>query len=942
MKRSFYTLVFLVFAHSLSAQTSMVTGQVLDAKTQEPLPFANVFINNTTIGVATDTRGEFILRNVPVGEADVVFSYVGYQSYHHHVNVSDRQVQRIVVRLVPEEKELAGIEVHGTKDKEWEKQLDRFENVFLGNTKSSVNCKITNAWVLNFSEDKANKLLLATASQPLEIDNLALGYKVTFHLKDFKAGPQSYSILGYIQFKEMPTEDPKQALRWTQNRRDVYIKSDRNMFKSILQGNAKDQGFVFYTDKPGYESVRVRSAVFYQELDKTIMKYKPDDFVTPGDRPGEFKIKMKGRIEVHYLNEFLVKKTYKDVPYPVSWIEVNGGYVYVNKNGVVLNPGDVYVSGAMSSQRVADMLPLNYELDKTIAIEPPKVLVNQLKFKRLQEKAYLHTDKPYYYGGEAVWFKGYMNYIVPEMRDSLSGILYVELINPQRKIVAERQLRIDSGFVQGDFVLADTLSSGTYFLRAYTNWMKNYGAAEIFTKPVPVLAINQKVEADTGTEMATTPGLSVKMNKKAFKPRERIELEVEVRDESGNPVAANLSVAVTDTDQVALVREAKTIVDDFPMPEKLNVSGMIELKYPVEFGVSFFGQFVNDKHEAERANITIVQGKFEDMVTTETDHDGRFWLNGFQFFDTARFAFQARNARGKPYGHVSVLAREAAPLDFNPPEYALNIINVESPQRVISNYVIPKGARMLENVTIKGQKLEESRKAIVYGKPDYTVSGEVLSNGSVGTNLLLGLQGRVPGLSVTWGWDPDTHIQHYKIKIRGGSSTFGFGTSTEPLVLIDGVPFSHEKESGNTAGDLLATLSPYQVDRVEVITHANPIFGVRGTNGVIAIYTKSGDYRVRGPNASLKGFDFATLTGYYRPKMFDAPDYSDPKATASQAADYRSTVFWGPQVTTDAKTGHGFLSFYAADLETRYRIVVEGVTEQGKPVQGEYFLTVSN
>lgn len=941
MKRLILTLISISITYLLAAQTSMITGRVLDAKTDEPLQFANVFINNTTIGAPTDLKGEFILRNVPIGEVDVVFSYVGYQSYRQHLILNDKQIPRIIIRLIPDEKELAGIEVQGTKDKGWERQLERFEDIFLGNTKSSVNCKITNSWVLDFSEDKATKTLMAKASQPLEIDNLALGYKVTFHLKDFKAGPQTYSILGYIQFKEMPTEDPRLALKWTQNRREVYAKSDRYMFKSILQGKAKDHGFVFYTDKPGYENVKVRSAVFYQELDKTIMKYNPDDFVTPGDREGEFKIKMKGRIEVHYLNEFLVKKTYKDVPYPVSWIEVKGGYVHINKYGVVLNSADVFVAGAMSSQRVADMLPLNYEEDKTIAIEPPKVLVNQLKFRRLQEKVFLHTDKPYYYGGEAIWFKGYMNYIVPEMRDSLSGILYVELINPQRKIIAERLLKIDSGFVHGDFFLSDTLSSGTYFLRAYTNWMRNYGASQIFTKPIPILAINQKVENDPMVQHISSPGLSVKVNKPSFKPREKIELEVGVVDEEGHPVAANLSVSVTDADQVALVNDPVSMLTSFPMPDKLEVNRLVELRYPVEYGVSFFGQFENDKEEFERATVTVVQGRFEDMVTTETDHDGRFWLNGFQFFDSAQLAFQAMNAKGKTFGHVTILPREKAPLDFPTTNYSLNIINVESPQRVISNFVIPKGARLLENVTIKGQKLEQVRKAIVYGKADYTVSGEVLNNSTVSTNILMGLQGRVPGLMITWGWDPDTHIQHYKIKIRGGSSTFGFGTSTEPLILVDGVPFTNQQGTGTTAGDLLATLTPYQVDRVEVITHANPLFGVRGTNGVIAVYTKSGDYRIKGPTTSLKGFDFVTLTGYYQPKFFNSPDYSDAKVAASQSADYRSTIFWSPEVVTNATTGQGLVSFYAADLETRYRVVVEGVTADGKPVLSECFLTVA-
>ena len=56
----------------LIVQTSKISGRVLDAKTLGPLPFANVFINNTTIGTTTDENGFFKLNNVPVGRNEVI------------------------------------------------------------------------------------------------------------------------------------------------------------------------------------------------------------------------------------------------------------------------------------------------------------------------------------------------------------------------------------------------------------------------------------------------------------------------------------------------------------------------------------------------------------------------------------------------------------------------------------------------------------------------------------------------------------------------------------------------------------------------------------------------------------------------------------------------------------------------------------------------------
>ncbi len=935
-----FALVGLFWQSGLS-QTRQLSGQVLDKNSGEPLPFTNIFINNTTIGTAADANGNFTLKNIPYGDVDVVFSYIGYQSYHHHLVVDQPGPFQMTIRLTPDAKELSGIEIKSVKDKEWEKQLDKFEKIFLGKTKTSTSCKITNSWVLDFSEDTDNNLLLAKAAQPLEIDNLALGYKITFYLKDFRAGPQDYSILGYIRFEEIPTQDPNQALKWTLNRREVYVKSDRKLFKSILEGTTKDNGFLLYTDKPGYEKVRTRSAVFYSELDKTISKYPLDNIITPGTRPGEFSIKMKGRIEIHYLNEFAQKKTYKDIPYPVSWLEVNGGTVTVDQNGIVLNSVDVYFSGAMSTQRVSDMLPLNYSVDNSIAIEPTEVLVDELKYKRLQEKIYLTTDKPYYYPGENIWFKGSMNYSLPGMRDSLSNILYVELINPQRKIIQSHLLRIDSGFTKGDFVLSDTLTQGGYFIRAYTNWMRNYGEGQYFVKSIPVLKGSDRVVDVVAAEDKFSNGMSLSGNQSLYKTREKIVLSLKFTDKEGNPIAANVSVAVTDADQVVSVKEEKNILTDFPMPEKLGRQGLVELKYPVEYGITFFGQFTNEKKEPEKTTLTVVQGKFDDMVSIETTHEGKFWLNGFQFNDTLTFAFQARNSKGKPYGKVVIQNREIPPLDFIMKDFVLNVKHTDYPQRVDSYYEIPKDARLLQNVTIKGQKLSDAtRNGVVYGEPDYVLSGEKLLSATVGSNLVVGLQGKIPGLQIQWGYD-DLSLPHYKIRIRGGTSSIGAFGSTEPLVLVDGVPLPLDPSGANTMGDQLAVLDPSTVERIEVITRASPMFGVRGTNGVIAIYTKMGGYKAKENNQSLKSFNFIKMQGYYTARTFEHPDYGDPKVFAAVQADFRSTLYWNPEVKTNTKTGKVDLEFYASDQNSPYRIVVEGVTEAGEPVRGEYFLNVN-
>lgn len=118
-----------------------------------------------------------------------------------------------------------------------------------------------------------------------------------------------------------------------------------------------------------------------------------------------------------------------------------------------------------------------------------KILTSLLRFyaTALPGKAYLHLDRPFYAQGETIWFKAYVVEADSHRPDTLSKILYVELVSARRAIVARRTLRLRAGMAPGDLALPDTLPAGTYQLRAYTNWMRNAGPAFFFRRPLAVL-----------------------------------------------------------------------------------------------------------------------------------------------------------------------------------------------------------------------------------------------------------------------------------------------------------------------------------------------------------------------------------------------------------------------------------------------------------------------
>lgn len=75
---------FLSFTTALKAsayQTGTIRGTVIDAVTAEPLPGANVVVQNTDplIGTATNQRGQFVLKNVPLGRHNIKVSFMGYK-----------------------------------------------------------------------------------------------------------------------------------------------------------------------------------------------------------------------------------------------------------------------------------------------------------------------------------------------------------------------------------------------------------------------------------------------------------------------------------------------------------------------------------------------------------------------------------------------------------------------------------------------------------------------------------------------------------------------------------------------------------------------------------------------------------------------------------------------------------------------------------------------
>lgn len=75
------------------------------------------------------------------------------------------------------------------------------------------------------------------------------------------------------------------------------------------------------------------------------------------------------------------------------------------------------------------------------------------------------------------------------------------------------------------------------------------------------------------------------------------------------------------------------------------------------------------------------------------------------------------------------------------------------------------------------------------------------------------------------------------------------------------------------------------------------------------------------------GINQARFPGFYQPREFYAPRY-DVADDRHNLLDKRTTLFWHPTVTTDSE-GKAIITFFTADVTTRYRIIMEGIAPDG-------------
>lgn len=449
--------------------------------------------------------------------------------------------------------------------------------------------------------------------------------------------------------------------------------------------------------------------------------------------------------------------------------------------------------------------------------------------------------------------------------------------------------------------------------------------------------------------------LAVSTEKQSYGPRQKVKIDLNAKDAADKPIIGSFSATVIDESKVPVDENSETtILSNLLLTSDLK--GYIEkpnyyfnnptdetrgnldalmltqgyrrfawkqilndvfppMAYQPEKSLSISGTIkTSGGKPVAKAKVMLfsTSGGFF-MQDSIADDQGRFAFKNLVFKDSVRFLVQARTPKGGK--DVEIFLDNVGPLpagkNKNAPDIQVSVSNAMSGYLQNSKsqyneqlkYGLGDHVTALKEVVITEKKktvMENSNNLNGGGNADQVIKSDALNSCPT---LEMCLTGRANFVT-----------------FRDGMAYSTRSPSTPMLIVLDGMTMSEDFTLDN--------ITPQDVESVEVLRTIGytAIYGSRGGAGVLIITTKRGgsdtNYIRYAP-----GISTYAPKGYYASRIFYAPKYDDPKTNAS-VADLRTTICWKPNLVTD-KDGKTSFEFFNADAKGTYRVVVEGIDNDG-------------
>ena len=393
-----YGFVLLLLLPLFCKAQYTISGKLINLYDKKPIAKASVFLSNTTVGGTSDEDGSYLLSNVKPGQYDMVVTIVGYETLHKTVQIS-ANLYVPYLELTPKTIDLQAVVVK--PDPDWQRNYTIFKEEFFGLSPEAAQCKILNPEVLNLHFDRSSNRLIASSNGFLEIENKALGYTIKYNLLDFERNYRNGILFYQGNVLYMPMQGKSgQMRRWYKARLNAFLGSKEHYFRSIVTNNLANAGFktmqLIRKANPQRKPDSLIQAKL-KEFRKTILvgnrinikdndslRYwseqnrlpktadylvtKPlrvDSLVKGTDIKGIYALGYKDILYVVYTkkkgDDSRLTKPLNAPDYPTTLINFKEPHAFFDTNGIIINPTSTIYEGAWGTDRVAKLLPVDYD-----------------------------------------------------------------------------------------------------------------------------------------------------------------------------------------------------------------------------------------------------------------------------------------------------------------------------------------------------------------------------------------------------------------------------------------------------------------------------------------------------------------------------------------------------------------------------------------------------
>jgi len=545
-----------------------------------------------------------------------------------------------------------------------------------------------------------------------------------------------------------------------------------------------------------------------------------------------------------------------------------------------------------------------------------------------REDIFIHTDREVYIAGENLWYAAYLFDRQNDNQPGRSKTAYIELLNSGNNPVVQKRIGIENGSGNGFFVIPDTLSSGLYILRAYTNWMKNFPSDECFYKQINIYnsfgskrfyRVSFKYD---GLQRDMSPQIISVRSPDICRQREKITLDIAL-DKAfvSSPEKARLSISVASGTGSAEFMSIRDYI--FTGSESGQWSGngpaLAEFSNKLEedghyLAGKLISQNLNESLE-DRIVFLSIPGKEAVFQYAVTDEQGNF--NFLLQNNQLQKDLVIQQAGNKGTNLIRIessfwdkhaeFEEYADTIDFLWPT---DILELSENHQVARIYGINSAG---EPVYPRNEQTEQVR---FYGIPDFELI--------MADYILLPVMQEVffeliPGVSMRTG------RSRYGITISNPSTNKLY--DEEATLMVDGVIIDDSS--------IIVEMNPEIVERIDIV-RTEHITGGYHFYGIVSVITKAGNFNSFQLPENAVRFTQKPLDPVVH---FVSPDYSASGMKESRIPDFRNTLFWNPSVELDEE-GNATVEFWSSDYVSDYVITIQGMTSEGWPVSFKKILKV--